>query len=80
MTQIGAFEAKTHFSELLRRVARGESFEITRRNEPVAKLVGVDRDTGHEDPQQLLRRVRKLRQSVSADHEEIRDWISEGRR
>ncbi|MBN2448905.1 MAG: type II toxin-antitoxin system prevent-host-death family antitoxin [Lentisphaeria bacterium] len=34
MRTIGAFEAKTRFSELLREVERGESFEIRRRNGP----------------------------------------------
>lgn len=41
MSEIGAFEAKTHFSKLLDRVARGEEFTITLRGRPVAKLVAV---------------------------------------
>jgi prevent-host-death family protein len=35
---IGAFEAKTRLSELLERVARGQSFRITKRGKPVAEL------------------------------------------
>lgn len=38
MKSIGAFEAKTHFSELLDRVSQGEVFTVTRRGKPVAKL------------------------------------------
>ena len=38
MTTVGAFEAKTHFSELLRKVEQGESFEIQRRGKSVARL------------------------------------------
>ena len=38
---VGAFEAKTHLSALLERVAEGEVIEITRRGEPVARLVPV---------------------------------------
>jgi prevent-host-death family protein len=41
MTTIGAFEAKTHFSSLLERVARGEQIIITRHGAPVARLVPV---------------------------------------
>ena len=47
MTGIGAYEAKTHLSELLDRVARGERFVITKHGRPVAELIPVGRpDTG----------------------------------
>ncbi len=36
---IGAFEAKTHLSELLDRVEQGEELVITRRGRAVARLV-----------------------------------------
>ena len=39
MTTVGAYEAKTHLSSLLERVARGESITITRHGTPVAMLV-----------------------------------------
>jgi prevent-host-death family protein len=39
MEEIGVFEAKTHLSELLERVAAGEEFTITRRGRAVARLV-----------------------------------------
>lgn len=35
---VGVFEAKTKLSELLARVVRGESFTITNRRKPVAKI------------------------------------------
>jgi len=37
--EVGAFEAKTHLSELLERVSRGDRVVITRRGVPVAVLV-----------------------------------------
>lgn len=40
---IGLFEAKTHLSELVSRVERGEEVVITRHNKAVAKLVPVTR-------------------------------------
>ena len=40
--EIGAFEAKTKFAELLEKVARGHEYLITRRGRPVARLVGED--------------------------------------
>jgi hypothetical protein len=36
--EIGAFEAKTHFSSLLREVENGTIVHITRRGKPVAVL------------------------------------------
>ena len=39
MSEIGAFEAKTHLPRLLQRVEAGERFVITRHNRPVAELV-----------------------------------------
>lgn len=37
-TLIGAFEAKTHLSKLLRETRAGKHFVITQRGEPVAEL------------------------------------------
>jgi prevent-host-death family protein len=41
MTEVGVHEAKTHLSELLRRVMGGEEVVITRSGSPVAKLVPI---------------------------------------
>lgn len=38
MTEIGAFDAKTHLSSILDRVEGGETITITKRGRPVAKL------------------------------------------
>ena len=38
MTEIGVFESKTTFSELIQRVMTGERFYITRRGKRVAEL------------------------------------------
>jgi len=41
MKTVGAFSAKTHLSDLLEQVARGESFVITKRGKPMASLSPV---------------------------------------
>jgi prevent-host-death family protein len=41
-TRVGLHQAKTHFSELLRRVEAGEEITILRRGKPVARLVPTD--------------------------------------
>lgn len=42
MERIGIRELRQYASEFLRRVARGESFEVTDRGRPVARLVPVE--------------------------------------
>ncbi|MEI7881898.1 MAG: type II toxin-antitoxin system Phd/YefM family antitoxin [bacterium] len=41
-TMIGAFEAKTHFSELLTKVHEGTLFIVTKHGKPVAQLGPAD--------------------------------------
>jgi prevent-host-death family protein len=41
MKEIAVYEAKTRFSELLVEVGQGGQVVITRRGQPVARLVGV---------------------------------------
>ena len=53
-TIVGAFEAKTHLSELLERVEKGEVVTITRRDRPVARLVPIE--SGHPGPRRPGRR------------------------
>jgi prevent-host-death family protein len=42
---VGAFEAKTKFSELLERVSEGAEITITKHEKPVAKLVPFEKPT-----------------------------------
>lgn len=42
MTEIGAYEAKTHLPRLLTNVERGGSYVITRHGRPVARLVPAE--------------------------------------
>jgi prevent-host-death family protein len=82
MDSVGTFDAKTHLSQLLDRVERGERIVITRNGKPVADLVPHD---DAADPtlrrrakavKELLRFKRiKLPKGVT-----IRDLINEGRR
>jgi prevent-host-death family protein len=41
MITVGAFEAKTHLSALLDRVAAGEEVVITKHGKPIARLVSA---------------------------------------
>ena len=83
MDSVGAYQAKTHFSELLERVARGETVTITRHGVPVAVLAPPQR--GRMTPQQAAEGIRELREKlrargVSVSAHEIKEMIKEGRR
>ena len=59
MQTIGSYEAKTRLSELLRQVAQGEQFTITRRGVPIARIVGVEDSV--EDRRALIERLKAAR-------------------
>jgi len=79
MPTVGAFEAKTHLSELLKRVEQGEHITITRHGTPVAEL----RPYSGSRPQSIAGAITTLlgfRASHPATADEIRQMIEEGRR
>ena len=49
LNTVGAYEAKTHFSELLDKVESGQEITITKHGTPVAKLVPVKRKHTREE-------------------------------
>jgi prevent-host-death family protein len=77
---IGAYEAKTHLSELLEKVEAGEEITITKHGVPVAKLVPVRREASVEQRAAAIGRIQKLSAGLSLGGLKIRDLINEGRR
>jgi prevent-host-death family protein len=51
---ITASEANQHFSDMLRRVQQGESFVVTSRGRPVARVTGFEKKTTPEGMRELL--------------------------
>ena len=82
METIGAFEAKTHLSELLQKVEAGGEFTITRHGKPVAKLIPVTDTIG--DAQRRRDRavdgLLKLRERYSLGKLKAKDLIEQGRK
>ena len=79
MAEIGAYEAKTHLSRLLDRVARGERITITRHGVPVADLVPVG-PSPHGPVSETIAALREFRRGQSLEGDSLRDMIEEGRR
>jgi prevent-host-death family protein len=80
MRSVGAFEAKTHLSKLLRLVKAGESVTITLHGEEVARLVPAKGNDHKTDVAAAIARWKKARKSVKLDGLKVRELINQGRR
>ena len=63
MPEVGAYEAKTHLSQLLERTQKGEHFVITKHGRPVAKLVPVSRTDG-DAVRRTITNIRSFRETL----------------
>ena len=79
MIMIGAFDAKTHLSSLLDRVAQGEEILITKRGRPVARLVPAVKDN-QKEIETAIQELRVLRSSLKLEGLSWKDLRDAGRR
>ena len=79
--EIGAFEAKTHFSRILEKVENGDDFIITKRGKPVAKIIPFtqEKEMTRKEAIEAMIEMRKLYRGNPGD-DNIKDLINEGRR
>lgn len=79
MSEVGAFEAKTHLPRLLERVQKGERFVITKHGHPVAELIPYRK----RDPDKIRAAIDDLK-TFQKTHGlgglSVREMIEEGRR
>ena len=78
MPEIGAYEAKTKFSELLRRVEKGERFVITRHGRPVAVLEPVSL-ARKRNVKEVIKALKEFRKKHTLGGLKIKELIEEGR-
>lgn len=79
MPEIGAFEAKTHLPQLLRRVQAGERFIITKHNRPVAELIPFQPHDS-DKVRAAIARLKAFQATHSLDGLSVRQTIEEGRK
>ena len=79
METVGSSEARTNLPTLLGRVAKGESFRITRYGAPIAILVLVAAEGG-PDAKQVIAEIKKLRGGRTLGGITIRELTEKGRR
>lgn len=77
MIRMGAFEAKTHFSEIIQRVSGGEEFVITKNGKPMARIIPPKNE---EMIKSAIAGILELRKKQSATQKEIKAWKAEGRK
>ena len=82
MTTMGFYEARTHLSEVLDRVAKGRKVLITRRGKPAALIGPPPKDDRH-DVRQVVKEMLAFRDREGptlGGQVTIRQLIDEGRR
>ena len=79
MSVIGVFDAKTHLSQLLRRVQEGERFVITKHNRPVAELIPF-RQRDASRIRAAIDQLAAFQEQHSLGEVSVRQLIEEGRR
>jgi prevent-host-death family protein len=79
MGRVGAYEAKTHLSRLLERVAEGEWITITKHGQPVAILKPVE-DRRKRVLDDVVADIRRFRSGRDLEGDSIRELIEDGRR
>lgn len=82
MKRFGAFEAKTHFSELLGDVIKGEKFIITKHGVQVAMIIPFSKAEESIDPlTDAIRAIKKLRKGITLGKKlTIRKMRDEGKK
>ena len=78
METIGAYEAKTHISQILDRVAGGEKITIARHGVPVAVLHPATH-AKQTPTRAVIEQLRDFRKGQSLGGLSLRDLIEEGR-
>jgi prevent-host-death family protein len=75
-TTVGAYEAKTKFSELIARAAKGESFTVTKNGRPVARIlptIDFERERARRAAE-ALREMRAREGPPVSEEEARRNW------
>ena len=79
MSEIGAFEAKTHLPRLLERVRKGERFVITKHGNPVAELIPF-RKRAPEKIRAAIENLKAFQKAHSLGGLPVREMTEEGRK
>ena len=77
MITVGAFDAKTRFSELLEQAAAGEEILVTKRGKPMVRMISAKPANGSGTS--VIEELRKIRKGARLDGISLKELINEGR-
>ena len=75
---ISAFDAKTHLSEVLKKVEFGEKFIVTKRGKAVAKIIPISGISSFSS-KLVIQKFQDIRKGIKGKIS-IKDYIEEGRK
>lgn len=75
--EIGTYEAKTRFSELLEKVSQGERIVITKHGHPIAVLSPVEEKLNSSA--EAIEAIKRLGKGIELKGISIKELIEEGR-
>ena len=79
MHEVGAYEAKTHLSKLLKKVSKGERIAICHHGTPIAMLIPAGKSTSIS-PQEAVAAIRSFRKGRKLGGILLQTLKQEGRR
>jgi prevent-host-death family protein len=80
---VGTFEAKTHFAKLIQQVMKGEEILITKRGQPVAKIIPLEKKQNALAAQSAAKRLKLLAKEIGHskfDWDEWKEYRDTGRK
>ena len=81
MERVGIYDARARLSELVEKVESGEEVVLTRRGQPVVRMVRASEDGRAKARAQAARRIEQLRKRMKLriSRQEVRRAIAKGR-
>lgn len=73
---VSSFDAKTHLSQLLQEVEKGQSITITKRGKPVARLVPAQEES-ETSVEHIVEELASIRRGIKGVFE-VKELIREG--
>lgn len=82
MTTVGAFAAKTHFSELLQKARNGEEITITYHGEPVVQMIPCSHSKSERHKrEEIIQKIKEIGERNSlGNNTSLKELVTEGRK
>lgn len=79
MTNIGAYEAKAHLSEILKKVSKGERYLVTKHGTAIAQILPAN-TSSKIAVEEAIKQIKEIRKNNKLGGLSIRELREEGRK